>query len=380
MRTATELAKEGPLRIGRIEAWRVRIPMLEPFRISSGEVADKEAILVRLSDGDAFGWGESSAMGGGFYSADTPDSCQQELVDRVLPALIGREFADIAHLETMLAGLTSSRFVRVALETAAWELLARKRDVSLQKLFGIDRRSIPSGLAIGLYSSPDELWHAIERYRYHDYLRLKIKIKRGQDVELVSKVRLLLDRFPLFVDANADYRPEHISVFEKLDRYGLMMFEQPMAKDDFEGSAELQRTVSTPVCLDESIETVEDARRAIDLGSCRIVNIKLQRVGGFLEAIRIMEECVAHEIGLWMGTMPELGVGSAQALILGAHPAFTLPTDVEPSKRWYVDDILEQPLRLNCGKLSIPQGPGLGFTIDLEKVRQYSIANWRFEP
>jgi O-succinylbenzoate synthase len=381
MRTSIELANEvGPLRVQRIEAFRVRIPMIEPFRISSGEVADKEAILVRLWDGDAFGWGESSSMAGGFYSAETPDSCQAELVDRVLPGIAGREFANMMELETHLAAATSSRFVRVAVETAAWELLARKRGQSLHQLFGIEPRPIPSGLAIGLYDTVDELWQAIERYRPRDYKRLKIKIKQGQDVALVARVRLLLDHFPLFVDANADYGRDSIPIFEKLDRYGLMMYEQPMAKDDLEGSAELQRRVETPVCLDESIECVQDARRAIALGSCRIVNIKLQRVGGFLEAIRIVEECVSHGIGLWMGTMPELGVGSAQALVLAAHPAFLLPTDVEPSKRWYVDDILAEPLRLACGHLAVPSGPGLGYTVDLDKVHAHEVGHWCFEP
>ena len=380
MRTADDLAlHSGSFRLEHIDAFRVSIPMREPFRISSGEVSDKDAILVRVAeDGGAFGWGESSAMAGGFYSAETPAFCHQELVNRVLPSVAGCEFANMAQLEAALARLTSSRFIRVAVETAAWELLARKSNLSLRQLFGIDDRPIPSGLAIGLYDTPGELRDAIQRLRPQDYQRLKIKIKRGQDIELIAKAREWLGDFPLFADANADYGRDSIPLFQQLDRYHLMMYEQPIAKEDLDGSAILQRAVATPICLDESIESVEDARRAFELGSCRIVNIKLQRVGGYLAAVRIIEECAAHGIPVWMGTMPELGIGSAQALALAAHPAFVFPTDVEPSERWYTDDILEPKLQLSDRCLCLPDGPGLGFTIDMAKVEQYAGGHWSF--
>ena len=367
------------IHIEKIEAYRVRIPMREPFRISSGEVADKEAIVVKLSDGDAFGWGESSAMPGGFYSADTPDSCEAELIQKILPDLAGREFASMAQVEELLKRSSNSGFVRVAVETAAWELLARKRGVPLRELFGIADRPIPSGLAIGLYPEIDELRQAIDRYRPRDYHRLKIKIKRGQDVELVARVREWVGDFPLYVDANADYGRDGYDVFQKLDAYNLMMFEQPLAKDDLEGSAELQRLVRTPVCLDEGVESLEDARRAIGLKSCRIVNIKLQRVGGYSEALRIVNECAAHGIPVWMGTMPELGIGSAQALVLAAHPAFVHPTDVEPSDRWYIDDIIDPQLSLNNRDLHLPGGPGAGFTVNMAKMEKYTVRRWVFQ-
>jgi O-succinylbenzoate synthase len=379
MRTAEELARNsGPVAFQKIEAWRVSIPMLEPFRISSGEVKDKEAVVVRVSDGDQFGWGESSAMAGAFYSSETPDTCERELTGRLLPALAGRSFDNMLALEEAVSGLSSSRFVRVAVETAAWELLARRSGVSVRSLFGIADRAVPSGLALGLYDRDDELRAAIERYRARDYRRLKIKIKRGHDVRLVRAVREWLGDFPLFTDANADYSAGDLGVFRELDRHGLMMFEQPFGKDDLETSAALQRTVSTPVCLDESIKSVADARRAVDLGACRIVNIKLQRVGGYLEAFRIVEFCAGRGIALWMGTMPELGIGSAQAIALAAHPAFTYPTDVEPSARWYTDDLLTPALAIGNGKLSVPPGPGLGFKVDEEKLERFASKHWTF--
>jgi len=357
---------------------RVSIPMREPFRISSGSVDRKDALLLRLSDPEAFGWGESSAMSGSFYSSETPESCQRELLERLLPMTVGRGFESIEEFNLHLETLSSSRFARVALEGAAWELVARQRGVSLRQLLGVPDRPVPSGLAVGLYDSEAELCAAIARYWSDGYQRLKIKIKRGQDVGLVKAVRREFGDIPLFVDANADYTREDFRVFEQIDEYGLMMFEQPLAKDDLEGSARLQRLVKTPVCLDESIETVADARRAIELGSCRIVNLKLQRVGGFLEALRICQVCQEHGIPLWMGTMPELGVGSAQALALASHPGFVFPTDVEPSQRWYLDDVVRPEIRLEHGCLTVPEGPGLGYEVDEGKVTRYAVGQWHF--
>jgi O-succinylbenzoate synthase len=373
-----ELALRGPVTLAAADAWRVSVPMLEPFRISSGEVASKDAVVLRLTDGIHWGWGESSAMAGGFYSSETPDSCQEELIHKVLPRLVGRSWPTMLALEQELAEATSSRFVRVAIETAAWEMLSRAAGVPLRAYLGLPDAKVRSGLAIGLYDTERELVAAIDRYRYRDYGRLKIKIKRGRDVSLVQAVRKHVGDFPLFVDANADYSLADMDVFRELDHYGLMMFEQPLARDAMEDSAELQRQVRTPICMDESIETANDARQAAELGACRIVNIKLQRVGGYLEALRIAEVCEQHGIGLWVGTMPELGIGSAQALMFAAHPGCRYPTDVEPSRRWYCDDIVVPGLELQEGGFVLPQGAGLGFDVDMERWKPYLRGSWSF--
>jgi O-succinylbenzoate synthase len=364
------------LRIREAAAYRISIPLVEPFRISSGAISDKEAVLVWLSDGNSFGWGESSAMSGSFYSTETPEQCWHELVDTLIPSVLGREFASIEALNIYLEAATPNRFARVAVETAAWELLARGQNKAVDQLLGFPARPIPSGLAVGLYGSPEELLAAIERQQPRRYRRLKIKIKRRQDVQLVRAVRERYGDIPLYVDANADYTREDFHVFEELDQFDLMMFEQPLAKDDLEGAAMLQRRVRTPVCLDESIETAELAEQAIRMGSCRIVNMKLQRVGGLTEALRIVEVCRSAGVPLWMGTMPELGVGSAQALALAASPAFVLPTDVEPSRRWYVDDILTPELGISQdGFICPPPGSGWRYEVDQSKVAQYCKAN-----
>lgn len=374
-----ELLRMRPVAIDRIEAVRVSIPMVEPFRISSGEVSRKDAIILRMSNGRSFGWGESSAMPGAFYSNDTPDSCQQQLVETALPQLAGVQFSTMQELEAALLSWRLSPFVRVAVETAAWEMLARSRNQSLRELFGLPpQASAPSGLAVGLYDSLDELYAAIERFQVQHYSRLKIKIKQGYDLALVKAVRQWYGDIPLFVDANADYTHEHLPIFRELDSFNLMMFEQPFKRDDIETSAALQRQVSTPLCFDEGIETAGDVHAAADLDACRIVNIKLQRVGGYLESFRVMEACVQRSLPFWMGTMPELGIGSAQALVLASHPACTFPTDVELSSRWYCDDILTPALQLQHGSLEIPDAPGLGFNIDRDALDRYAIARWNF--
>ncbi len=377
--SSSELGNAGPVTVREVEAWRVSIPMLEPFRISSGEVSRKDVIVLRLGDGQDFGWGESSSMPGTFYSAEAPDTCERELVDHILPEIVGHSYPTMLALEAALAEWTSNRFVRVAIETAAWELLARRAGQSLREYFGIGDRPVPSGQAVGLYDTDEQLHAALERYRVRDYCRrLKIKIKRGHDVRLVRSVREWYGDIPLFVDANADYSLDDLDVFRELDKYNLMMFEQPFARSDFEGSATLQHTVRTPLCLDESIETAEDARRAAEFGACRIVNIKLQRVGGYLEAFRIMERCMQNNIALWFGCMPELGIGSAQALMFAAHPGCTYATDVQPSARWYHDDILQPELVLQAGQLIAPSGPGLGFSVAIDKLNQYALRHWTF--
>ncbi|MGH9449858.1 MAG: o-succinylbenzoate synthase [Terriglobia bacterium] len=354
------------------------IPLVEPFRISSGEVRLKESLLLRVEGEGAFGWGESSAMPGAFYSKETPGSCQQSLLDALLPAVVGRRFESVIHLESCLRALSSNRFARVAVETAAFELIAFQQNLSVRELLGLPAiEPIPCGLAIGLYDREADLIAAIHRHWPGNYQRLKIKIEPGHDIAPVRAVRAEFGEIPLFVDANAAYTRNDFPTLERLDGYGLMMIEQPLAKDDMDGAALLQRRLHTPVCLDESVETAADARRAIGLGACRIVNIKLQRVGGFLEALRIMKICTEAGISLWLGTMPELGVGTAQLLALAGHSGIGFPTDAHPSSRWFADDVLKPEIKFNGGGLRLPAGPGLGYEVDESKVSRFRVNTWR---
>ena len=345
----------------------VRVPFVEPFRISSGSVAEKDAIVVRVDSEDFTGWGESSPMSGSFYSTDTPESCWPELCDTIVPAVLHRDLS----LEDELPG---AHFASVGIETALWDIEAQRRGVPLHTLLGGTQDTVESGFAVGLYDDTAQLLRAIEAHLEAGYKRVKVKIARGSDVELVRAVRLAFgDDLPLMVDANGDYTLEHLDIFRRLDEFNLMMFEQPLAGSMLEESAELQRQVRTPVCLDESLEDIASTERAIALGSFRIANIKIQRVGGFRNALRIFEMCRAHKLDIWIGTMPELGIGQAQGAALSSLTGCTFPTDVEASARWFRDDIIDPWIEVRGGMIAMPTGPGLGYSVNLEKLSRYKV-------
>jgi len=345
----------------------VRVPLLEPFRISSGSVAEKDAIVVRV-EGDGFtGWGESSPMAGSFYSTDTPESCWSELCDVIAPAVLHRD---------LTAGdkLPGKHFASVGIETALWDIDAQRRGVPLHRLLGGTRDCVEAGLAVGLYEDTSQMLRTTEKHLAAGYKRVKIKIARGSDVDLVRAMRRAFgDDLPLMVDANGDYTPEHIDVFRRLDEFNLMMIEQPLAGAMLEESAELQRQLRTPICLDESLENVAAVERAIALGSLRIANIKIQRVGGFGNALRIFDLCLAHKLGIWIGTMPELGIGQAQGAAFSSLPGCTFPTDVEASARWFWDDIINPWIEVRDGMIAMPTAAGLGYRVDPSKLARYKV-------
>ena len=364
--------------IKKITLTHARVPLVEPFRISSGAVAEKDGIIVRIETQDAIGFGESSPMAGSFYSSDTPESCWRELRDDLAPAALGKSFESARAASEWIAGMPGSNFAKVGIETAFWDVEARQSGKPLYELLGGSNKPVESGVAIGLYDTPADLLRAVERY-LPDYKRVKIKIERGRDIELVKAVRGAFGDIPLFVDANGAYDLSDIEVFKALDDYNLMMFEQPFAGHMLPELAELQSQVRTPVCLDESLESVQDLERAIELGSFKIGNIKIQRVGGFTNALAIYEMCREHSIPVWVGTMPELGVGCVQGMLLGTLSHCLYPTDVEASLRWFQDDIIDPLLEVKDGCLYPSTTPGLGFEVNERKLSKYSVASQEFK-
>ena len=373
--------------IERVGLTHLQIPLKEPFRIAGGSVAIKDAILVTLETaGGRVGVGESSPMAASFgYSRDTPEQCWDELTGRIAPGLLGRDLEDLdaiaAHAATW-AGC--SKFAVAGAETACWDLLAQARHESLAELLGAtsDRVAswVQSGLAVGLYPTIVELLQAIERHLDEGYQRVKMKIRPGQDVEFVHAVRQHFgEDLPLMVDANAAYSRDDLDVFRRLEDYQLQMYEQPMAADDLDGLAALQAAVATPVCLDETADDLERTAEAIRRRACRIVNLKLQRVGGFGPALAINDLCQRNGVACWVGTMPELGVGQAQGIHLAALDNCKYPTDIEPSARWFVDDYVVPLIELAApGMLSVPTRAGLGYQVDPAKVRRYGVRPQEF--
>ncbi len=359
------------MKIDRVEIIHIRIPLLEPFRISSGAVSDKDAIVVVLHADGVTGYGEASPMAGAFYSADTPESVWSHLSGKLIPGLMKKKPSSLDELDAWLERAGGSAFARAGVETAAWDLNARMTGKPIPALLGGGRTNVESGLAVGIYPSVDMLLERIGSYLKEGYRRVKIKIQKGWDVEPLRAVRKSFGEILLMVDANCAYDRTDVEHLKKLDEFGLMMIEQPLKKEDLEGHAVLQKSLDTPVCLDESAVDPASVRKAIELGSCRIVNIKLQRVGGFANAKIIHDLCTAAGIRLWAGTMPELGIGGIHALHMSSLPGFSYPTDVESSSRWFVDDIVVPRLEVRDGMFAISDYAS--YEIDSGAIQKYKV-------
>jgi o-succinylbenzoate synthase len=376
------------MRIVEVRLHWIRIAFHEPFRISGGEVSTKDAIVVELVAEDGTrGWGEASPMAGAFYSAETPESTWKFLRERLVPACAGRprflarrepacrEKLDPLRCCEEFSEFPGEPFAKAGLEGAVWDLCATMERKPLWALLGGSARPIESGAAIGLFPTLEELLERVRRFLAEGYRRIKIKIAPGSDVALVGAVRERFGGIPLMVDANAAYRFEDAGVFEKLDRFGLLMIEQPMGRRALEEHAELQRRLRTPICLDESAEDLAAVQEIIRLKSARILNIKVQRMGGLGPAKLAHDLAQAAGIPCWLGTMPELGIASAQGLHLATLPNFRYPTDVEASGRWFVDDIIAPHIEVSPkGLIEIPKGPGMGYRVAIRHLTDASIS------
>jgi O-succinylbenzoate synthase len=355
---------------------RVRVPFVEPFRISNGVVAEKDSILIELTTRDGIvGWGEASPMSGSFYSSDTPDSSWTVLKDQFVTALLTLGHVNVPTFHQSLRELPGDQFSRAGIEGALWDAYANTRRLPLCELFGIQPRAVPSGVAIGIFDTIDELLERVQRYLAEGYQRVKIKIQPGWDVEPVAAVRAKFPDVSLMVDANAAYTIDDLQMFRELDRFQLLMIEQPLAAAAIAAAGELQAQLETRLCADESAESLAAVDQLIEHAAARIINIKVQRVGGLSEALLMLQTARAAGLQCWVGTMPELGIASAQALQLAMHDGFSFPTDVEASSRWYVDDVVEPAIEIDKnGFIEVPPGAGTGFKVSREKVERYTTA------
>jgi O-succinylbenzoate synthase len=336
-------------------------------------VAEKDAILIELTTADGVvGWGEASPMSGAFYSSDTPDSSWTVLKDQFVPALLSLDHVNAGSFHEFLREQSGDQFSRAGIEGAVWDSYANTRRMPLCELFGIQPRAVPSGVAIGIFDSADELLERVRRYVADGYQRVKIKIQPGWDVEAVSTVRAQFPDLPLMVDANAAYTLDDVQIFRELDGFHLMMIEQPLAAKAIAEAGDLQSQLTTPLCADESAESSAELDQLIKHGAARIINIKVQRVGGLSEALLMLQTARAAGLQCWVGTMPELGIASAHALQLAMHDGFSFPTDVEASSRWYVDDVVEP--RIEIDKRGFINVPRTGFSVSREKIERYTTA------
>lgn len=357
----------------RATLFHVEIPMTEPFRISSGEVTSKESVVIRIERDGTAAFGEASPMAGGFYSSETPSSSLDFLIRKAIPDMVADGSFRPEFIANRVENESGERFAWAGLEGALCDLQVQEEGSSFAAFLGCDIHPIQSGLAVGIYPEIDLLLQASARYLEAGYKRLKIKIEPGWDIEPLQAIRETFGDIPLMVDANAAYADEHFPIFDRLDDLGLLMIEQPLAEANIEGHVLLQSRLETPVCLDESASNLEVVDRAIGSGACKIVNLKIQRVGGLLQAKRMNELCAQRGIPTWMGTMPELGIGAVHALYLGMSANCTYPTDVEASERWFVEDIIDPPIEVREGLIEIPEPHRRRPNVDMAAIERYAV-------
>ncbi len=358
--------------ITSIEAITVNLPFVTPFSISSYTWTCKEALLIKISSGELSGWGECVADPDPFYSPETTVSCLHIIKEFIIPVLkSGMDFTDF---EKEMKHIRGNMMAKAAVENAILDLIAKVENKPLYELFGFEPKKIMSGISIGIKGSIDELLNSVQDAIDKKYHRVKMKIKKGKDIEWVAAVRNGFPSLQLMVDANGDYSIDDAAHLAQLDKYNLTMIEQPLSYSDIYFHSKLQKSIQTPLCLDESIHSLADAITAVELGSCRIVNIKEGRVGGMAEAVRIAEYC--HNIGIpvWSGGMDETGIGRAFNIHLQTAPAFTLPGDTSETKLYFKEDIVTPPVSLDeNGYISIPQGPGIGASVLEEQVKKFEL-------
>ena len=363
------------IRIKSIALHSVRVPLVEPFRISNGSVAIKEAVLIEvMTGGGVVGWGEASPMSGTFYSGDTPESVWSSLKSSLIPAVVNSGEVDVTHFYEELRTQPGDPFAKAGLEGALWDAHAKTLGVSLCTVLGSQARPIPSGVAIGICDQVADLLERVERYVGQGYQRVKIKIEPGWDLEPVAAIRAQFPSVPMTVDANAAYSISDAPMFRELEAYDLTMIEQPLAREAHADAGELQKQLRTPLCADESAESMEALSSLIKNRAARIINIKVQRVGGLSEAKLMLIAARAAGLECWVGTMPELGVASAQGLHLATMDGFSYPTDIEASTRWYIDDVISPQIEIDSnGFIHLPEGPGTGYSVMRDKVEKYSV-------
>ncbi|WP_422771282.1 o-succinylbenzoate synthase [Plantactinospora sp. WMMC1484] len=350
----------------------ITMPLVAPFRTSFGTTTSREVLLVRAVTEDAEGWGECVAMSDPFYSSEYVGAAGAVLRDHLIPALFAAAPANTPAVAGALAPIRGHRMAKAALETAILDAELRAEGRSFARELGAVRDRVPCGVSVGIMDSIPALLDAVDGYLAEGYVRIKLKIEPGWDVEPVRAVRERFgDRLLLQADANAAYALSDARHLAALDPFDLLLIEQPLAEEDVLGHADLARLIRTPVCLDESITSAASASAAIRLGACRIVNVKPGRVGGYLEARRIHDVCAAHGVPVWCGGMLETGLGRAANVALAALPGFTLPGDTSASGRYYAADITE-PFVLADGHLPVPTGPGLGVAPDPDRLAECS--------
>jgi o-succinylbenzoate synthase len=365
--------------IRHIEMRELRMRLLHPFETSFGATQERHVILLSVTDGTHVGWGEVTAAEGPFYGYETWETAWHILRDYILPTVAGKQLATAADFGHSIRGVRGHNMAKAGIETALWDLEAKVRNVPLWRMLGGTRDRIDCGVSIGIQQSLDKLLSKIETEIAAGYRRIKIKIKPGWDLQVIREVRAAFPAIQLMADANSAYALADIRVFKEMDRYNLMMVEQPLHHEDIIDHAELQRQIETAICLDESIHSADDARKAIRIGACRIINVKLGRVGGHSQVRELHDICRDNGVPVWCGGMLESGIGRAHNVALSSLENFSLPGDVSASERYWSEDIIIPPVEVSSsGQIAQRHGPGIGFTVNEDLVSKLTVRSQVF--
>lgn len=363
--------------IDSIRLHHIAMPLVEPLKTSFGVEPIRPVIVVEVWAGDLVGWGECTAVLEPGYSYETIGTARHVLNDFLIPRLEGQIIHSAADARTLMSGVRGHPLTKAAIEGAVWDLLAQAKGVALADLLweryplSQPRRDrVQVGVSIGIQPTVDDTLAVIEKRLNEGYCRIKLKIAPGWDIELAAAVRAAYPDISLMLDANSAYTLADADHLAKLDRFNLLMLEQPLGHDDIYEHSQLQPRLETPICLDESIHNANDARLALELGACRIINLKPPRVSGLDEACAVHKLCYAEGVPLWIGGMLETGIGRAQNLAVASLPGVTLPSDLSATSRYYDPDIADPPFVLNAGDstLTVPGAVGTGVTVNRERL------------
>ena len=361
------------MKVERVELREICLPLAHSHTTSLSRTETKRIVLVRVGADGLTGWGEATCWEP-FYSHETPETAWHILRDYLIPVCVGREWASASELAPRFRPIRGHNMAKAALENALWDLEAQQRGMPLAELVGGTREEVLCGVSVGIQDSIEELLDEIQLRLEAGYQRIKIKIMPGWDVEVLESVREKFPEIPLLVDANGAYSLADLPRLKLLDRFRLMMLEQPLGWDDLIDHARLQREIATPICLDEPILSADDARKALEIGACKIVNIKLGRVGGFTSARQVHDVCRAKGVPVWCGGMLESGIGRAHNIAMSALPGFSLPGDLAASRRYWKQDIIDPEVTVTArGTTLVPQSPGSGYTPNLERIKTATV-------
>lgn len=369
------------MKIERIELHHISQPLVHPFRTSFGTQLERPCILVAVYSQGLAGWGECVAHSDPGYSYETVGTAWHVLRDFLIPPLLGRQITEPQQVPACFNHVRGHPMAKAGLENAVWDLLARANAAPLKDMLGGVRSRVEVGVSIGIQPSLAQLLDRVEQFINKGYRRIKMKIEPGWELEPLTAVRERHPAIKLMADANSAFTLDDAPLFQQMDSLNLLMIEQPLHYDDIADHAKLQARVNTPICLDESIHSPRHARWAIEIQACRILNMKVGRVGGFSNALAIHNLCANARMPMWCGGMLETGVGRAANLHLATLPNFTLPGDISATERYYVEDIAEPAFHLNPedSTITVPDGPGIGVEVVPERVKKFRVRYEAFD-